>query len=194
MNKVFDYLYNECDWWFMSRIVRANTLFMVNIIQTNINTVKYWLIDKTITLYSTYKYYFPETKTSILDKVDILTYDHDGNLCNEDDEQMTHMYVKTVLDGQDYFVESSNNNTEIYPNKIFLSCELTYDNDIIDIYDEFKQFLVTGNSFNKNFFKAFLKRLYNIDMTNDSKYTISCITNSCDFITFTEKDIISLET
>ena len=155
-----------------------------------IDTIKFWTLDKVVSIYSLYKDMFPTTKENKVDEIDGLIYNKNGELCDVYSSNLEAIYEKHVINEKEYFVRNHTNNP--IPNNIFIGCELNYvDKDLdkkIDINSELEKFCVTNLKLDSLFMKAFMKKIFDINLGD--KYTLNCITTNCDIITINEKQTL----
>lgn len=160
--------------------------FTINM-KEHMNTIKFWSLDKAVSIYSLYKNVFPEqVEESKINGVEGLVYDIDGNLCNTDDDNLEAIYEKRIINEEEYFVKD--HITEPVPNKLFMGCELLFDGEKIDINKEIEKFCVSGTKIDAVFLKAFIKQVFDKDL--GVSYKLSCITTTCDMLSLNETQIL----
>ena len=155
-----------------------------------IDTIKFWTLDKVVSIYSLYKDMFPTVQENKVDEIDGLIYNKNGELCDVYSSNLEAIYEKCIINEKEYFVRNHTN--EPISNNIFIGCELNYvDKDVdkkIDINSELEKFCVTNLELDSLFMKAFMKKVFDIDLGD--KYTLNCITTKCDIISINDKQIL----
>ena len=158
----------------------------------HIDTVKFWAIDKVVSIYSLYKDMFPTIEVNKAEEIDGLIYNKNGELCDVYSENLQAIYEKRIINEKEYFVKNHINDPK--PNNIFMGCELNYiDNgkdNKLDINNELEKFCVTNLKLDKLFMKAFMKKVFDINLGDE--YTLNCITTNCDILTINEKQILHI--
>jgi len=133
-----------------------------------------------------------------------IVYDHDGNIINfqkGEEELLSHLnYFKQIIINNKIYYISNNNPNEVYSEDIipetplFLSISLKFDTEY-DIYDELKPYLVFGNKLTITFFKAFMKKYFEVNVANEIAFpfTINFIDSSFNISNLTEGETIVVQ-
>lgn len=148
------------------------------------NNVRYWIIDKVISVYAIYIDFYPkspeiEDKTSNIKE---LIYDVSGNITSRNNEEYKSIFEKSFIDSKEFFVRDSlyNSNNNINTNVIFMSCEILDNDNVINITNEISKFCVSGIEIDKIFLKAFMKRIFDYELTEN--FIMNFITSDCDIL------------
>ena len=160
--------------------------------KNHINTIKFWTIDKVISIYSLYKNIFPSVKVNNTENIDGLIYNKKGELCDLYSSDLEAVYEKHIIDENEYFVKNHVNDPK--PNNFLIGCEIKYLDEELgiektqDINSELKKFCVTNLKLDKNFMKAFMKKIFDINV--ESKYVLNSITTNCEILTISDKQTL----
>ena len=169
-----------------------------------ISRAQYWSIDKVVSLYTLYndiqKRINPPKQVN--DSDPIFSYDDDGNL-NPDNDVPSRIYKKMVKDGKTYYVDysiltndvpvgsSGTYSTNFSPiEDVFIDINLDHNGVTYNIKRHLEKFAIVGHVLEGHFFKAFMKRFFNVD--NVTEYTISGIDNAFNNVTYNEDDVIRI--
>lgn len=140
--------------------------FIINM-TNNLQTIKYWILDKVISFYTLYN--------------DLFKKKHIKKMCTFNNKD----YKKFFHNNNIYYISNSNklyNNNEINDNDIqkelFLGITININGKKYDnVKEHLDKFMVVNAEFDKKFIKMFMKEFYNIDDING--YEINFIDNYC---------------
>lgn len=133
-----------------------------------------------------------------------LVYDNNGNIINfqkGEEELLSHLnyFKKIMINNKIYYVSNTNPNKEyneeiIPETPLFLSISLKFDIEY-DIYDELKPYLVFGNKLSITFFKAFMKKYFNVQVANELTFpfTINFIDSSFNISNLNNNETIVIQ-
>ena len=149
------------------------------------NNVKYWILDKIVSGYSLYRDFYPKSQEieDNTNEIKELIYDVSGNITSRNNKEYKWVFEKIFIDGKEFFVRDYlyNSNNSIKSNIIFMSCEIIDNKNTINITNEITRFCVSGIEIDKIFLKAFMKKIFDYELTEE--FTMNFITTDCNILT-----------
>ncbi len=177
--------------------------FFKNIIEYT-NSIKYWTIDKIVTLNMLYNTYLKHHISKEYSGVELFDIDNNYEKYYGNDINDKNLYINTSVEHNckvykettylDYTVVNG-----VKVSSPFMSCELLYKskNDKYEKYDLteiLKPYYILGNIIDKNLICVILKYNLKVETHNLSsiQYRLNILNNSLELVEYNENDIIEL--